>query len=370
MAISRELDFASIDDLYLDPMNPRLGRHKTGRDVSQEKVLEWMRTQTLDELALSYLESDGFWTHEALLVVKEEIYGNTELIVVEGNRRLAALKYLRNAYLGQTTSRKWQAICESAEPSPELFSEVPYILVDSRDEIQAFLGFRHVTGIKQWGADEKAGFIAKLIDEDGFTYEQDMRKIGSKTPTVRKLYISYRLLLQIEDTVEDIVSEDFGKRFAILYMSVEKEGAKKYLQIDVMAEPNAAKRPVPQDKLQNLANFAHWLFGTKDIDAIVRNASQVSDFGKILDSEEAVQYLQQTSKPKLDIAFRIAGGDESEIIRYVQEAANNIELALTRAHAFRNSSKLQQAISRFGDDALQLLSLFPDIYEELHKGRE
>ncbi len=369
MAISKDLDFASIDDLYLDPMNPRLGRHKMGRDVSQEKVLEWMRIFTLDELALSYLESGSFWTHEALLVVKEKIYGNTELIVVEGNRRLAALKYLRNAYLGPTTSRKWQAICESEEPPPELFSKVPYILVDSRDEIQAFLGFRHVTGIKQWGADEKAGFIAKLIDEDGLTYKQVMRKIGSQTPTVRKYYISYRLLLQIEDTVEDIVSEDFGKRFAILYMTLEQEGAKKYLQIDMMAEPDGAKRPVPQAKLQNLANFARWLFGVKGIEPIVRNTGQVSDFGKVLDSEDAVQYLQQTSKPKLEIAHRIAGGDEAEIIRYVQEAANYIELALTRAHAFRNSSKLRQTVDRFGGDALQLLSLFPDIYEELHKGQ-
>jgi len=45
MAISRELKYASIDELYLDPMNPRLGRHIAGRDVSQEEILELYSTR-------------------------------------------------------------------------------------------------------------------------------------------------------------------------------------------------------------------------------------------------------------------------------------------------------------------------------------
>ena len=49
-----------------------------------------MRNWVLDELAGSYLEN-GFWQHEALLVVKEELCGKERLVVVEGNRRLAAL---------------------------------------------------------------------------------------------------------------------------------------------------------------------------------------------------------------------------------------------------------------------------------------
>ena len=370
MSISTKLKFASIDELYLDPMNPRLGRQNTGRDTPQKKILELMRTWTLEELALSYLESGGFWTHEALLVVEEELYGKPRLIVVEGNRRLAALKYLHDAYQGQA-SRKWRTISESAEPPPDLFSKVPYIFVDSREEIQAFLGFRHVTGVKQWGADEKAGFIAKLIDEQGLTYEQVMRKIGSKTPAVRRHYISYRLLLQIEDTVEDIDPEDFGNRFAILYMSIDTEGARKYLQIDMMAEPEAARKPVPEDQLQNLANFARWLFGTKDNKSpLVTDTRQVSDFGKILESKEAVRYLEKTSNPQFDVALRIAGGDEAEIIRYVEEAASYLELALTRAHFFKNSTPLQKAIHRLGTDVLQLFTIFPKIYRELQKEQD
>jgi len=367
MAISTDLRFASIDELYLDPLNPRLGRGNTGRDTPQERVLELMRDWTLEELALSYLENGGYWTHEAMLVVEEELNGEPKRVVVEGNRRLAALKYLRDAYEGQPISRKWKAISESAEPSPTLFTQVPYILVDSREDVQAFLGFRHVTGIKQWDADEKAGFIARLVDEQGLTYEQVMRKIGSKTPTVRKHYVAYRLLLQIENSVKGFDPGWAENRFAILYMSVDTEGARKYLQVDIMAEPEMARNPVPAEHLTNLANFARWLFGTEDTLPLVTDTRQVSDFGKILESREAIQYLERTSNPNFEVAFRIAGGDEEEIIRFIEDAADNLELALTRAHLYRSSVELQKAVHRLGADALQLLSIFPKVYEDLQE---
>ena len=37
-------------------------------------------------------------------------------------------------------------------------------------------------------------FISYLIEDEGLSYAQVMRRIGSKTPTVRQHYIAYRLL--------------------------------------------------------------------------------------------------------------------------------------------------------------------------------
>ena len=76
MAISDKLQYAKLDELYLDAKNPRLGRHDSDREISQEDILDLMRGWVLDELAVSYLES-GFWTHEALLVVQEDIIWTT-----------------------------------------------------------------------------------------------------------------------------------------------------------------------------------------------------------------------------------------------------------------------------------------------------
>ena len=103
------------------------------------------------------------------MVVQEELEGEPQLVVIEGNRRLAALKYLHAAYHEEEVPRKWQTLIQDTQATEEhfnkLFNEIPYIQVDSREEVESFLGFRHVTGIKQWQPEQKAQYIAKLIEQ-------------------------------------------------------------------------------------------------------------------------------------------------------------------------------------------------------------
>ena len=367
MAVGSELQYEELGNLSCDPMNPRLGRHLMSRETTQEALLEHMKDWTLDELALSYLENGGFWSQEALLTVREPLYGEDRLVVVEGNRRLAALMLLYSAYDGRPLSQKWKGMTEEhPEPPTGLFCRIPYLLADERKDVESFLGFRHVTGIKQWDAAEKAGFIAKLIDGDGMSYDEVRKRIGSKTPAVRRHYIAFRLLLQIEDTVEDYDPSLTDDRFAILYMCLNTEGARNFLGIDIYAEPGDAATPVPQERLQELVHFSSWLFGSDDTPPLVSNTNLVSSFGKILSSDEAVEYLNKSSTPKFEVALRISGGDEQEVVRLIDDASDNIELALTRLHFFKDSVELQKSVRRVGINALQALSVFPKIHEELH----
>ncbi|HQF37127.1 MAG TPA: hypothetical protein PLL26_05825 [Candidatus Dojkabacteria bacterium] len=361
MAISTELKYASLGELFLDPHNPRLGRNNTGENVNQEEVLELMKDWTLDELAVSFLESGGFWPQEALIVVKEKLYGSEKLIVIEGNRRLAALKLLNDAYQKKPISTKWADIIKGRKPVNDLFIKIPYLLASSRDDVDSFLGFRHVTGIKEWRPAEKAQFIAKLIDERGLSYEQVRRKIGSKAATVRQNYISYRLLLQIEQNAKGIPKENFEERFSVMYLSLRTQGVKQFLQIDIMADPPKAKLPVPKKHLKSLSNFALWLFGNDKTPPLFTDSRLIDDFGKLLESKEAISYLERTDRPKFEVAFQIAGGDEPEIIRLIETAADNIELALSRVHLFKKSKKINKAVERLGVDTLQILKIFPDI---------
>jgi hypothetical protein len=193
-----------------------------------------------------------------------------------------------------TTSRKWEEIARDQHPPDELFERIPYIKLDSRDEIEAFLGFRHVTGIMEWRPAEKAQYIARLIENNGLTYKEVMRKIGSKTAVVRRHYISYRVLLQMEEH-EDISLEKVERKFSVLYLSLRTVGVQKYLQVDIEADPDKAKRPVPKEQLQHLANFALWLFGNDETPPIVKESRQVDNFGLILESKKAVEYLARIS---------------------------------------------------------------------------
>lgn len=365
MAISTKLDYAKLDELYLDPKNPRLGRHHVKAGLSQEKILDLMRDWVLDELAVSYLES-GFWTHEALLVSREELDGKSQLVVVEGNRRLAALKYLHAAVKKKDVPSKWQSLVEGVEVPDSLFDYIPYILVDSRQEIEAFLGFRHVTGVKEWNAEEKAQYIAQLID-GGMTYQQVMRKIGSNTPTVRRNYISYRLLLQMEDSLEDFSPEDARRRFSVMFLSLRTEGVQKYLHIDISADPAEAQRPVPQEHLDALANFAQWLFGSKgrNQDPLFSDSRRVEDFGQVLENQQVVEYLEQEENPSFEHACQLAGVNKSEILQLLNRAANNVKLVLSEVHHHEKEEDIQQAVRRLGIDVRQLLKVFPSIRKEL-----
>lgn len=371
MAISTKLQYAKLKDLYLDTKNPRLARHQANADLSQDEVLDLMRDWVLEELAVSYLES-GFWTHEALLVVQETLYGQLHLVVVEGNRRLAALKYLYDAVKGKDVPQKWKNLIENKPVSQELFNRIPYIKVDSRQEIESFLGFRHVTGVKQWPSEQKAQYIAKLIDERSMGYEDVMRKIGSTTPAVRQNYISYRLLLQMENSLDDFSVENAQGRFSVMYLSLRTQGVQKYLNIDIYADPETAQKPVPETHLDKLSKFALWLFGNKrnQQQELFTDSRRVDDFGRILENPQAVQYLEQNNRPNFDYAFQLAGGDESEIAQLFNTAATNVQLALSRVHHYKDSEDIQQAIKRLGIDVLQLLNIFPSIRAELQSQEE
>lgn len=366
MAIKSEINFAALDDLYLDPTNPRLGRENTGQDLSQDKVLDLMQDWNLDELAVSFLES-GFWPQEAVLVVNEKLYGSNCLVVVEGNRRIAALIMLRNAIRGKPLSKKWAQLVNGKKAPKGLFEKIPFTLVDSRKDVIAFLGFRHVTGIEEWRPAEKAEYIAKLIDEEGFTYEEVRRRIGSRTSTVRQNYISYRLLLQMEEQ-NDISVENIEKKFSVLFLSLRTLGVQLYLSVDMTASPAKAKKPVPTRRLKALTNYSKWLFGDNTTPPLFTDSRHVDNFGKILESHDAVTYLERTGKPSFEVAYRIAGGDEPELVKMLEQAADNIELALSTAHLYKKSKKLQKAVERLGIDALQLLGIFPQIQEKITKG--
>jgi hypothetical protein len=87
----------------------------------------------------------------------------------------------------------------------------------------------------------------------------------------------------------------------------------------------------------------------------------------ILESKKAVEYLERSDKPDFETAFRLAGGDEPELIKLIDKAADQIEVALGRAHIYKTSTKLQAAVERLGLDCRQLLKVFPDILSKIEK---
>lgn len=366
MAISREIQYASLEQFRVDPENPRLRHLFEGIQPTQNQILEELENFKLDELAVSFISSGGFWVQEAVLVLPEKIDGTNFLTVVEGNRRIAALMKLQSM-LGSTSARssKWRgiaALAVSHPPSPELFAKIPYLTIDERSDVDEYLGFRHVTGIEQWNPPEKAAYIAKLIDERGMSYEDVRRKIGSKAPVVRQLYIAYRIYCQLQEA--DALPEKEVGRFSVLYLSLRTPGVQKRLGLDMNASPDEAKVPVRQEYESVLPHFGRWMYGDDASPPIFTDSRQVDLFGRILESDEAFNYLCENKDARFEHARILMDGDHPEAVHNVKKASEYIRLALAQAHRYTDMPDLQKAMKDFSTDAFQLMSVFSEMHPD------
>ena len=351
----REIEYASLTEFRLDPRNPRLGMWRPGDNyLSQEEIYTRMRDWSLHELATSFLES-GFWEHEAVLCVAEELDGEEALVVVEGNRRIAALKRLERTYSGEERSKTWIELVQDRARSDELFDRIPYMRLSARAELDSFLGFRHVTGIKEWRPPEKARFIAKLIEESRLEYRDVMRKIGSQTPVVERNYIAHCIFMQMEET-QGLDTEKVKDRFSVLFLSLRTRGVQEFLGVEGKfgIEPKNVRPPIDRSHMENLRRYTVWLFGDDETEPVVQDSRQVDKFAKVLMSEEGIRYLTTVSRPNLDRAFAISGGDSEEVHELLSKATVMLQDALSTLHLHKGDERLVDVAARLVETSDQV----------------
>lgn len=151
----------SLKQVYLDPNNPRLVVLKR-EPVADERLLETgvqqacseqLRNFGLNDLVES-IRTSGFCTIDRVVLRR---FDEDKYIVVEGNRRVAALKVLQEEHTtGQNT------LSESILKGILEFEALVYE-GDRRDIAWIVQGFRHAPeAIKEWQDFSKAKFFAEL----------------------------------------------------------------------------------------------------------------------------------------------------------------------------------------------------------------
>src|SRR5258708_1548451 len=132
-----------VRNLLLDAENPRLASAK-GRD-KQEDLLKTLWTEmAVDEVALS-IAANGFFEEEPLFVIpenpREKDEARRRYLVVEGNRRLAAVMLLCDPVL-----RKRIVATDLPPLSQDAITKLKRLSVSvylTSNELQQFFGFRH-----------------------------------------------------------------------------------------------------------------------------------------------------------------------------------------------------------------------------------
>lgn len=316
-------EWISPAELNLDPTNPRLAGHEFVLE-DQDKILEWLwKNKSVNELVDSILAS-GFWQHEELFAARE---GGC-LVVVEGNRRLAAVKVLTDPDLrqrlrirdfGPVSSEVWQSL-----------EKLP-VLIKPRREIWEFIGFKHVNGPQEWDSIAKAQYVHRVRQEFGVDLPAIARTIGDRHDTVTRLYSGFLVLKQAQDhglfDPEDCYQRKFP--FSHLWTALGYTNVRSFLGVD--SESLLRSDPVPNEKLESLKDFLLWLFGSRQADVKPKVNRQNPDLRRLAESlgnPKGVQILQ--AELPLEAAYEASLGDD----RLFQDAIIEVEQKLREAKRF------------------------------------
>lgn len=345
-------------DVELDPYNPRLTLEEEGS--SQAALLEIMvRRFKIEELAESILAS-GFnafdpivgWTHD------------DRLTVLEGNRRVATLQLLLEPQRAPAAyERRWLALNERLSPevqrSIEQIDVVTYADRDAAD-VAAYIGFRHVTGVLKWPSLEKAKYIARLIEDHGWTYQRIAERLGSYPRHVERHYVAYRLVREVADEGMPGAG-NMETSFGVLLRALQAEGVADFIGIEYPGDPERSRRPVSEDRFDNLRDFVVWTFGTEERVRVLPDSRRLTDFGQILQSPEAVVYLRRTAEPSFERAFFRSGGQARSIAESLFTASDRLEETVPLVSEHVDNPEVQEGVRQATRFLAQILRHFPQI---------
>ena len=314
----------AVSDLLLDPLNPRLGEYGIDKDATQADLLKvlWEK-MAVEELAMS-IAYNGYFEHEPLMVEKS---AKGDLVVIEGNRRLAAVKLLLDG-----NARKALKATDLPSLKPETRAEISKlpVIFATREDVWRYLGFKHVNGPSTWGSYAKAQYVSLVHNSYNVPLEEIAKQIGDYNCTVLRMYRGLMVIEQAEREKvfdrKDIAKSEFY--FNYIYTGIDYPGIRKFLGID--EGKLASKNPVPRGKIKNLKMLCEWLYGneTQSKPSLIKSQNpDLKKLDEVLLSENGVRALSDGLP--LAVAHDISLGDE----RLFRQALQQAKQALQKAHA-------------------------------------
>ncbi len=356
---------APVGQLLLDRENPRIKPHLSegfGDKTVVEQQRDLLRVlwdqMAVDEIAMS-VGQNGWFDNEELLVTRPETEGERDVgewVVIEGNRRLAAVRLLLDPALAKDVCG--EDLRGLVLHGVEIPDTLPYEQISDRQRVWQYLGFEHVNGAKPWGSYSKAAYVARVHEDYGVPLDEIARSIGDRHSTVKRLYRGYAVLEQAETS--GVFNRDDCRagrlHFSHLYTAVNQPTYADFLAIDLDAEP--APNPVPETKLEELGELMNWLFGSKSnaVDAVVKSQNpDLNRLRSVLADETATQTLRDTRS--LSAAYAVAYGEKKLFRAALADADRSLRYALSIARAYEGDDEVMGLLSSVEESAASLRTL-------------
>lgn len=309
------------DKLHFDWKNPRMAEFGISKVTTDNAILKILwDAMDVNELIMS-ISASGFFPHEPLIVTKE----GRRFVVIEGNRRLAAVKILLDPKLRQ---KEWKISVISQKVKATL-QELP-ITISDRQKAWQFLGFKHVNGPAKWTSYAKAKYIANVRNTYSVPLSDIAQQIGDSHGTVQRLYRGLMVIEQAEREKVFDREDRFRKRLAFshLYTGLDYEGIRDFLSLN--PETEETNTPVPKKKSQQLGELCVWLFGSKKESKppVIRTQNpDLRNLNSVLKNSESIAALRDGAD--IDAAFEISRPTTA----IFEEALLRSKRELTRAKA-------------------------------------
>ena len=312
--------------LDFDPKNPRLIEEGIKNPTETQIIKALADGADLPEVVAS-IASNGYIDIEPLIAQREQ----ERWRVLEGNRRLAAIRILQKPELAKGTGITVPRLTAAVKSS---LKQVTVYAIANREQARDFIGFKHINGPHKWDAIAKARFAADWYKKErtsGVTLERIARRLGDRHDTVVRLVNGMFVLDQAEETkAYDLKDRYPGKKFAFshLYTALTRPGYREFLGLpEEWRAEDPKPNPVPKEKLENLQKVMLWLYGSKsdDIEPVINSQNpDIKNLGAVLLNSRArtIMLLRNDLREAYAQVEPKGARFESALINARQEAEN------------------------------------------------
>lgn len=362
----------AIDDLLLDPNNPRFVRDLRESERVPDERLEEKQGATLrlfdnrragedDEFDVTNI-SDLYASMTTIgfvpidRVVVRPIRGSSKYLVIEGNRRISTVKLILRGYEdGGILPRQRREL----QPLLDSFREITCMLLDthglSDDEIahkvSVIMGLRHHGSLLGWKPLPRAyNIYGEYMSEDpqAEEFEFDGKKITAvasrlsvKRNEVVKSLKTYMAYLQLREQFPDVKPHHFSL--------IEAGVTDKYLPGSYFRIDGSTYR-LDEESLSRMDAVCQ--FAIRDAmpegkKKIIADPKKFKLLGRLVDKRQRADH-EATKDYASDIIRRV--GDESDLDMTVDQAVDDLT-------AFENRKKWVEAVARLLDKQEAELSI-------------
>ena len=342
---------ARVDWLVLDRDNPRLiGSDPNASEV--QVIADLYKGEELGEL-LQSIANNGYMDIEPLIVMERD----GALVVLEGNRRLAAMRLFREPRLAEEIFQAERVRITVPPITPDVrgsLEQVSVYRVAKRDDARSFIGFKHINGAAKWDSYAKGKFAAQWYKSGDVSLQEIAGRIGDKHATIKRMVNAIYVLEQAENDglfhIEDKYSPRFN--FSHLYTALSRGPYMEFLGLDTSwSSFDPTTNPVDETHLPALKEVLIWIYGSKEADSLPIIQSQNPDIkrlGEVLMNAEGLAVIR-------------AGGDLSDAHVSTQPASERFSEGLLRARS--NMRDVSNSLRGFDGRDTSLVAIAEDITE-------